>query len=404
MPSGGTTTNTIQNKDPWAPSQPALTDIINQASTLQHQGAGSQTWGGPLIGNLDPATQAGMNLTNQTAGQNAGTASQPYNYAQGMIQNNGLTPAYNQPMGIYGSVNQSASGPTSAATNLGGMASGATSGQNPGLMTMLQDNANRIGNRVASQMSGAGRLGSFGYGDAMARSITSANAPIISDAYNQDQNRMLSANSQIDSSQRAADATRLGAAGGMTGILNTGASNAQNWAGMLPALNNLQYDPANRMMMTGGVNDARNQQLLDSQRALFEQQNNMPWTQLSKYGGAVSGLGPLLQGMGTTAGSGQTQQQTPWTQYAGLGIAGLGLLSDRNEKTDIKKLGDDPDTGLPMYSYRYKDDPKSYPKVVGPMAQDIEEALPGSTDRISGKVYVKPEAFGILAMLKKKAA
>jgi hypothetical protein len=122
---------------------------------------------------------------------------------------------------------------------------------------------------------------------------------------------------------------------------------------------------------------------------------------------AVSGLGGIIGRRPPRLEATQTQQQTPWTQYAGLGLAGLGMLSDRNEKTDIKKLGDDPDTGLPMYSYRYKDDPKSYPKVVGPMAQDIEEAMPGSTERLGGKLYVKPEAtlqLGILAMLNKKKA
>ena len=48
------------------------------------------------------------------------------------------------------------------------------------------------------------------------------------------------------------------------------------------------------------------------------------------------------------------------------------IFSDRRDKTDIEKLGIDPLTGLPMYAYRYKSDPKTYPKVVGPMAQDME--------------------------------
>ena len=51
--------------------------------------------------------------------------------------------------------------------------------------------------------------------------------------------------------------------------------------------------------------------------------------------------------------------------------------SDRNSKTDIEKLGTDRDSGLDIYSYRYKTDPKTYPKVVGPMAQDVEKKYPG---------------------------
>ena len=124
----------------------------------------------------------------------------------------------------------------------------------------------------------------------------------------------------------------------------------------------------------------------------------MPWTQLGKYQNAVSGLGGIIGNSGSTTGTGSQEQSTPWTQYLGLGIAGLGLLSDRNAKTDIKKVGKNPDTGLDIYSYRYKGDPKTYPKVVGPMAQDIEKKYPGSTERLGGSLYVKPSAIGLLGV------
>jgi hypothetical protein len=71
----------------------------------------------------------------------------------------------------------------------------------------------------------------------------------------------------------------------------------------------------------------------------------------------------------------------------GLGgsvIGGLGglLKSDRRDKTDIEKLGKH--EGLDMYAYRHKGEPKSYPKTVGPMAQDVEKKFPGSTFGIGG--------------------
>jgi hypothetical protein len=71
------------------------------------------------------------------------------------------------------------------------------------------------------------------------------------------------------------------------------------------------------------------------------------------------------------------------------GIGSLFALSDRDSKTDIEKLGRDPETGVDLYAYRYRDDPKSYPKVVGPMAQDVEKAIPGSTKRVGGKLVIK---------------
>lgn len=77
---------------------------------------------------------------------------------------------------------------------------------------------------------------------------------------------------------------------------------------------------------------------------------------------------------------------------AGIGIAlmmGAMMMSDRDDKTDIQKLGKDPQSGLDLYAYRYKGDPKSYPKVVGPMAQDIEKKIPGSTREIKGHRVIK---------------
>ena len=74
----------------------------------------------------------------------------------------------------------------------------------------------------------------------------------------------------------------------------------------------------------------------------------------------------------------------------GLGALGglFGLSSDRDDKTDIQRLGKDPATGLDLFSYRYKSDPKSYPKVVGPMAQQVEKVAPGSTRRIGGHLVI----------------
>jgi hypothetical protein len=398
MSGGGQTQQTSQNRDPWAPSVPYLNQIMQQGQGLYNSGAGSQTWGGQLVAPQSQQTQMGINSLTSTAQGQQATAGQPLAYGQGVIQNNGLTSGYNAPMATYGNVTNAAQQPTSSATNLAGMASGADAGKDPYLMQMLQDNANLIGNRVASQMSGAGRLGSFGYGDQMARSITAANAPILSNAYQNDKQRQLAASGQIDQSNNAAQAMQLGAAQGQTNALNFGQQNAAQWASMMPQLQQSAYMPGNTLLGIGGLQDAYNQKNIDAQRQLFEQQQAMPWTQLNRFGGAVSGLGGLMGNAGTTNGTTTTEQQTPWTQYAGLGIAGLGLLSDRNEKTDIKKIGKDDATGLDLYAYRYKGDPKTYPKIVGPMAQDVRDRFPGSTEKVGGKLYIKSSALGILGL------
>jgi hypothetical protein len=76
----------------------------------------------------------------------------------------------------------------------------------------------------------------------------------------------------------------------------------------------------------------------------------------------------------------------------GLGGSVLGglLKSDRRDKTDIEKLGKH--RGVDMYAYRYKGDPKTYPKSVGPMAQDVEKKFPGSTFGIGGHRVINTRA------------
>ena len=45
-------------------------------------------------------------------------------------------------------------------------------------------------------------------------------------------------------------------------------------------------------------------------------------------------------------------------------------------------------SGLDLYAYRYKGDPKTYPKVVGPMAQDIAKKFPDQVREVGGKLSV----------------
>jgi hypothetical protein len=67
---------------------------------------------------------------------------------------------------------------------------------------------------------------------------------------------------------------------------------------------------------------------------------------------------------------------------AGGALSGLMPGSDRHLKTDITKIGVHQPTGLPMYSYRYKGDPKSYPKVSGPMAEDAMQVAPHAVQTV----------------------
>jgi hypothetical protein len=321
MSGGGTTQQVQQNKDPWGPSVPYLNDIMSQGQNLYNSGAGSQTWGGPLIAPQSSQTQMGINALTNSANSMAGSAGQPLQYGTNLIQNNGLTSGYNAPMSTYSNVTASAQQPTSSSTNLAAMAAGIDPSKDPYLQQMMQDNANLIGNRVASQMSGNGRLGSFGYGDAMARSITAANAPILENAYQGNAQRQLAAAGQIDQSNQGALATQMNAAQGQTGILNSGQANAAQWASMIPQLQQAASMPGQQLLGIGGLQDAYNQSNIDAQRQLFEQQQAMPWTQLNRYSGAVSGLGGLHRQCGIDDGH---DGYAKATRVAGLRIVVRG--------------------------------------------------------------------------------
>lgn len=137
----------------------------------------------------------------------------------------------------------------------------------------------------------------------------------------------------------------------------------------------------------GQAEQAQTQKELDDAYSRWQDRQNEDVNDLNLLLSALgmSPYGKTETANKTTSGGGGTD-----IAQAGLGVFSLlmGLFSDREDKTDIEKLGVDPATGLQMYAYRYKKDPKHYPKVVGPMAQDIEKKFPGSTKKVGGHMMV----------------
>ena len=205
--------------------------------------------------------------------------------------------------------------------------------------------------------------------------------------------------------------------GNQAAALQQGALANQASAG-LGTLGNqqMQNNIANFGMLTsaGGQQQGQAQNDINAQLAKFNQAFQYPQQQLGMMESSL-GMTPYDTGSSGTSNSTTTQTQSnPMAMALGgmqtlgglfsggstsamSGIMGaLGGLSDRSMKTDITKLGKDPKTGLDMHAYRYKGDPKSYPKVVGPMAQDVEKMYPGSTERVGkkGKLAIRHYAGG----------
>ena len=197
-----------------------------------------------------------------------------------------------------------------------------------------------------------------------------ANQVALANAAAQNQAQQNYQNLSYQGSQ--ADADRF-----LRAIAQQEAGDAQDFSGTLGGIN--------------ALNSLGTQQQQTAQRAL-----DYYWQQLAQLASllriANPGMNSTTQSTGTTVGT--STKPTDWGSIllGGLGLATkaapLFMASDREDKTDIKKLGKDPD-GIPMYAYRYKGDPKSYPKVVGPMADDLEKFLPGITKLIGGHQVVK---------------
>lgn len=142
------------------------------------------------------------------------------------------------------------------------------------------------------------------------------------------------------------------------------------------------------LMTMGQQQQAQQQAQLDDAYGRWQERQNEDLNDLNIRLAAL-GMSPYGKTESTT-GNSVTKSSPDWISAGlGAGILALGLFSDRDDKTDIEKLGKDPSTGLDLYAYRYKGDPKYYPKVVGPMAQDIKKKYPDAVKTVGGHNIIK---------------
>jgi len=130
------------------------------------------------------------------------------------------------------------------------------------------------------------------------------------------------------------------------------------------------------------------QSALDEAYLKYVTEQQFPEQQLARYQSSIYGNPLLAQPSynktttGTQAGGGPGLGKT-LLGMAGTAV-GISKMSDERAKTDITPIGMDDSTGLQMYAFRYKGDPKNYPKVVGPIAQDVEQKYPEAVGEVSG--------------------
>ena len=170
----------------------------------------------------------------------------------------------------------------------------------------------------------------------------------------------------------------------------------------------MQNNIANYGMLTsaGGFEQQQAQNNINAQLAKFNQAFQYPQQQLGMMESSL-GMTPYDTGTSGTSQSTTTQTQSNPAAMALGGLQTLGGLfsapaggtsaasgimnmfggSDRRLKTDIQKVGTH-STGLPVYAYRYKGDSKAYPKVVGPMAEDVMKIAPHAVRPMTTKGHL----------------
>lgn len=241
---------------------------------------------------------------------------------------------------------------------------------------------NKIGDQAATSRAFGGSRQGISEGVTIAEGTKQAgdlSAKLRADAYDRamqtitaDQNRTLQADLANQSTGLQNANRQLTAAQTMSGIADQGRKS--------------MADDVTRMLTLGQLQQQQEQRYLDDAYSRFTEARDYPKEQLNILLSAL-GMSPYGKTQTTTQ-----DNPTNWggvASGAGSAILGLAMLSDEDMKTDIEKVGKDKETGLDVYSYRYKGDPKTYPKVVGLMADDIEEEMPEAVEKVAGKKAVK---------------
>lgn len=252
----------------------------------------------------------------------------------------------------------------------------------PGLSDALGTLTNDITKQVGSTYAGSGRdpSGAGSYAGSLGRGLMQGEAPVITQAYQNNVNNLRGANSDVASTagntasgitqqqlaQLQAQFQGLQGAGALPGLLAAPATaqlGSANAAYQQPIQNISSVESAlNPIAALGGQSTGQGTQTTESSKSL-----------LSNILGGAAGLGGLNGALGggwlSSLGS-----------SLGGGLSSLLAFSDENLKENIHEIGETHD-GRPLYSYNYvwDDEPR-----VGLMAQDEEKRDPDNVVDIGG--------------------
>lgn len=306
---GGNSSTTTQRADPYGPSKPFLNEGLRDAGALYDAGGFRvDPWSGDMVADRDPLSMA----------------------------------AYNATPGVIGGALGNIGNATATATRM--MDPNLTSGYLGGLVQNTIDN---IMPGINSSFAGSGMTGSGLHAQNLAKGVSSGVAGVLDNAWQQGQNRALSA------------------------------------AGMIPGLNNAATGALDYLNNAGQGNQQQAQSELNARILQDQQAQTADLSAIQDYLALTSGVGSAFGVQSSTS------RQNPGL----LGMLGLGLqaaplmLSDARLKEDIKRVGET-DEGLGVYQYRYK---AGGPTHIGLMAQEVIRTKPEAVKNVGGYLAVDYE-------------
>ncbi|EJF95603.1 hypothetical protein [Bartonella elizabethae] len=264
---GSETPSTTQQKQVQTSAPPAWMEKVFKrggadAYQMYNTGIGGNVYGGPRVAPLSDQTRYAI----------GGLGSIPHHYQNRSLMNT-----------IYN--------PTSAANNLGRMASGGMVGQNPSFNAALQNSLDRVRDTINSSFAGAGRYGSGAHTGVLANELGALSTSATANQYNQDVQNMMQANAMVDQ----ANQNQLGASNNFLQGYGNAYSNA---------------------MQGGGVLDNYNQRVVDANRERWLEQDNSGWNRLNMLMNAGHGF---ARNYGTTTNNltgTMMQGNNPWQNLA----------------------------------------------------------------------------------------
>lgn len=377
-------------------SKTELPEWVNNAGTSNYQSAVDiankpyEAYDGQRVADLSKATQDALNLAGSSAGQYSGNFTGASSALQGLL-GQGASQAGAAPTVTAGTV---------AGSDLSKYLDPYTNNVVDASLSDLDRTRQAALNQNASK---AGSTGAFGGSrqaitDAVtnsesARQAGNLSASLRDQAFNTatglltgDLNRTLSADTTNASNATSTNLANLGAktannqnqVAASTALTNAGtAGQASNLADISSLLN------------AGSIQQDHNQKQLDQQYADYLDKKNYDVNNLNLKLSTL-GLTPYGQTTSSTKTT-DTGNNSDWATAALGGLSllkGFGAFSEDTEKVDKQKVGKIPGSPLNAWAYRYKGDPKSYPKVVGLMASEVEEHRPHAIKKVGKKRIV----------------